>query len=150
MSIDNYARTITVSASPADAYHALTQGFAEWWTTPDRPIRKLGDRAKFTFPPGKSYWTFEASELVSGERVELTCVEALHLHEGQPAEIEQEWLGSKALWQIGTRSGATEIAFEHVGLNPRLLCYDICRQGWDLFFVDSLKKYLDTGVGKPY
>ncbi|WP_179954309.1 SRPBCC family protein [Denitrobaculum tricleocarpae] len=150
MTMENYSECISVSANPEAAYHALTQGIAQWWTKPDHPIAKVGDRAKFTFPPGKSYWTFEAVTLIPGERVEMKCVEALHLHEGQPREIEQEWLGTKVIWQIWREGDRTEIALEHIGLKPELLCYDICRQGWDFFFADSLKAYLDTGIGKPH
>lgn len=150
MTTENYRKSISVSASPQAAYEALTQGIAQWWTRPDRPVAKVGDRAKFTFPPGKSYWTFEASKLAPGERVEMNCVEALHLHEGQPDEIQQEWLGTKVIWQIARKGDQTEITLEHIGLKPELLCFDICRQGWDFFFADSLKEYLNTGIGKPH
>lgn len=150
MSTQNYLRTITVSATPIEAFQALTVGIENWWTKPDFPLTKSGDRAKFTFPPGKSYWTFEATLLIPHERIELTCVEAAHLHEGQPKEIEQEWLGTKVIWEITPKGNGTEICIEHVGLDPTLRCYDICEAGWDLFFVDSLKAYLDTGVGRPH
>lgn len=150
MTAENYSKSISVTANPEAAYHALTRGIAEWWTKPDQPITKVGDRAKFGFPPGKSYWTFEAVTLVPEERIEMQCVEALHLHEGQPPEIEQEWLGTKIIWQIWQEGDKTEIALEHIGLNPQLLCFDICRQGWDFFFAESLKEYLDSGVGKPH
>jgi len=28
--------------------------------------------------------------------------------------------------------------------------FEICESGWDYFFVDSLKAYLNTGVGLPH
>ena len=150
MSTENYAKTITVAATPDQAYQALTAGFDQWWTTPDRPILNVGDRAKFGFPPGITYWTFEATRLTPGERVELECIDALHIHDGQPKEIETEWLGTKAIWRIESHGDKTDIHFEHVGLKPSLICFGICQAGWDLFFVDSLKAYLDTGVGHPH
>lgn len=150
MITNNYSRTITVAASPDEAFDALTTEFEQWWTTPDKPIIEVGDRAKFSFPPGVSYWTFEATKLVPGNRVELKCVDARHVHEGQPREIEKEWLGTKAIWQIEARGNETAIHFEHVGLTPTLLCFGICEKGWDFFFVDSLKTYLDTGQGRPH
>ena len=150
MSANNYFRTITVTGTPDEAFRALTVGFDRWWTTPDQPIINVGDRAKFNFPPGTSYWTFEATRLSPSKRVELECVDALHVHEGQPREIEKEWLGTKAIWRIEARGDETAIHFEHVGLTPALICFGICKQGWDFFFVDSLKAYLDTGEGKPH
>lgn len=146
----NYKTSITVAARPDSVFRALTTGFEHWWTKPDRTIQAVGDRAKFTFPPGRSYWTFEAKRLVPGELVELECVEALHLHEGKPREIETEWLGTRAIWNISPTENGSLIRFEHVGLAPSLHCYEICEAGWDRFFVESLKAYLDTGRGMPH
>ena len=88
--------------------------------------------------------------VLTPERVELVCVDALHLLEGNPKEVETEWLDTKVIWEIEQQSEKTIIRFEHDGLTPNLLCYAICEAGWDLFFVDSLKAYLDTGIGKPF
>lgn len=150
MASENYTRTIRVAADVETAYWALTEGMHAWWTTPDAPMTKIGDRSKFTFPPGKSYWTFEAAALEPGRRVEMVCVDACHLHEGQPKEIEREWLGSRVIWDISPTAEGAELALEHQGLTSALHCFDICVAGWDLFFVDSLQAYLDTGTGKPH
>ena len=90
MSKANYRKSIDVTSNASTAFEAVTRGIEQWWTQPDRPMRQISDRAKFTFPPGKS------------------------------------------------------------GLTPQLLCYDICEAGWDMFFLHSLKQYLDTGRGKPH
>lgn len=82
--------------------------------------------------------------------VEWTCVDALHVHDGQPKAIEVEWLGTKVKWSINENATGTTIELEHEGLTPALLCYEICRAGWDLFFLDSLKAYLESGEGKPH
>lgn len=150
MSDTNYSRTITVAASAEEAYQALTQGFEFWWTKPDQPITTVGDQATFAFPPGAGYWTFQATDLRPGQYVEMVCVEAHHVSDGMPKAIEKEWLGSKVMWHIIETDGQIEIRFEHRGLNPNLLCYDVCTIGWDYFFVGSLKAYLDTGAGKPH
>ena len=149
MKPENYARTIIVKNTPEAAYHALTVGMENWWTKPDTPLSRLGDLAKFNFPPGLSFWTFEATVLIPNARVEMQCVKALHMHEGMPKEIEQEWLGTTVVWNILPKEKLTEITLEHIGLNSDLLCYDVCQAGWDFFFVDSLKSYLDTGLGTP-
>ncbi|WP_324730789.1 SRPBCC family protein [Pseudomonas paeninsulae] len=67
-----------------------------------------------------------------------------------PKKIEQEWLGTRLSWHLEAHDGHSTIHFEHLGRNPSLHCYGICLAGWDLFLVDSLKAYLDTGVGKPF
>ncbi len=150
MKNDNYKRTITVDASLEDVYVALTTGYANWWTPCDREFNKVGDRIKFTFPPNVSYWTFEARILEPNRFVELRCVEAYHKISDKPDASETEWLGSTVLWKIKSHAEQTKIHFTHYGLTPELDCYDVCESGWDMFFVDSLKSYLDTGVGKPH
>lgn len=148
MKQNSYQRTIETSGSGKQAYDALTSGFENWWTTESGKFEKVGDTVKFSFG-GFGYWTFKAI-LLEPNRIELECVEALHIHEGKPKEIETEWLGTRAIWDISEHDGVTKIAFLHDGLTPDLLCFDICEAGWDMFFVDSLKAYLDTGVGKPH
>ncbi|WP_299649073.1 SRPBCC domain-containing protein [uncultured Tateyamaria sp.] len=150
MTSPNYKKSIMVTADAAQAFDAVTSGVAHWWTRPDQPLRQIGDRAKFSFPPGQSYWTFELTGADKPSRVEWTCVDALHIHEGQPKAIETEWLGTQVFWDIHTDAGGTRIDLEHAGLTPQLLCYDICEAGWDMFFLGSLQQYLDTGQGAPH
>lgn len=145
-----FNRTIAVTADAESAYAALTTGFNHWWTNPEGTIQKVGDQAKFCFPPSVSFWTFEAVKLVPGKYVELLCIEASHKHEGQPKEIETEWLGTRIIWRIDEADGGTTITMRHVGLTPDLLCFDICVTGWDHFYTDSLRAYLSCGVGKPH
>ena len=150
MSKANYRKSIDVTSNASTAFEAVTRGIEQWWTQPDRPMRQISDRAKFTFPPGKSYWTFELTKAVKPSQVEWRCVDALHIHEGQLEAIQTEWLGTTVVWDISEESSGTRITIEHVGLTPQLLCYDICEAGWDMFFLHSLKQYLDTGRGKPH
>ncbi len=149
MTQDTYERTIQTTASLADAYAALTTGFTDWWTSDAGKFEKPGDVAKFGFSGQHGYWSFKATTL-EPDRIELECVEALHIHEGKPKEIETEWLGTRAVWDIRENADGTEIHFVHEGLTPDLLCFEICEAGWDMFFVDSLKAFLDTGTGKPH
>ncbi len=150
MTAPSYTKTIDVQAPPSAVFDAVTQGVAHWWTRPDQPLAKIGDRAKFTFPPGVSYWTFELTSTDQPTRVEWTCVDALHIYEGQPKEIETEWLHTKVLWHITEHGNGSRIEMQHQGLTPELLCYDVCAAGWDMFFLGSLKQYLDTGQGAPH
>lgn len=150
MSDKFYKRTILVNTNPDQVYWALTEGMHEWWTTPDKQMLSVGDKSKFSFPPGESYWTFMATQLTPTRHVEMVCVDALHIHKGQPKEIETEWLGTRVSWTMKALNGETEITVEHHGLVPTLHCYEICEAGWDFFFVKSLKAFLDTGQGMPH
>ncbi len=150
MTVQDYKKSILVTADADAAFNAVTVGVENWWTRPDQPLRQLGDRAKFLFPPGMSYWAFELTILDRPRLVEWTCVDALHVHGGQPEEIEKEWLGTKVNWTITPEAKGTKIEIKHAGLTPELLCYDVCQAGWDKFFLGSLKDYLNSGTGSPH
>ena len=149
MTQDNYERSIQTTAPRTDVFAALTTGIDRWWTSDAGKFEKPGDVAVIGFNGRRGYWAFKAISLEL-DMVELECVEALHIHEGMPKEIETEWLGTRVVWEIRDADDGTNINFVHHGLTPDLLCFDICEAGWDMFFVDSLKAYLDTGTGKTH
>ncbi len=144
----NYTREIVVSSTPVTVYKALTTGFDKWWTTDCNLVSKTGDKITFKFGP--SYWVMRASNLVPEKLVVLECIEAHHVHDGLPTTILNEWKGSKLRWEIHNQVEKTKIILVHEGLAPSLECYEVCEQGWDFFFVKSLKQYLDTGKGSPF
>ena len=144
----NYSREIVVSSTPDEAYKALTADFDKWWTTGCNSIYKTGDEIAFRFGP--SYWVMRAISLVPEKIVELECIEAHHVHDGLPSSILNEWKGSKLKWEIQKQEEKTKITLVHEGLVPSLECYEVCEQGLNYFFVNSLKQCLDTGEGSPF
>lgn len=87
-------------------------------------------------------------ELVPGHRVTWECIEQKHVDES--LSTHDEWVGTKLRWEIELTATGTRVTFVHEGLVPQLECYEICEAGWDNFFLNSLKNYLDAGVGQPY
>lgn len=144
----DYTREIAVSCSPAEVYKALTADFNKWWTTECNSISNIGDKITFKF--GSSYWVMSANNLVAEKLVVLECIEANHIHDGLPSSILKEWIGTKLKWEIQNQGKKSKIVFNHDGLVPSLECYEVCKQGWEYFFVTSLKQYLDTGKGAPF
>ena len=140
--MSNYTATITVSVSAETAYTAIAQEMSDWWTSMSAKFLATGDRAKTDFG-GKSFWTFEAITLDKPKAVELRSCEAYHIHDGLPEEIKEEWLDSILRFEIKDTKEGLKITLTHEGLMPNLICYDVCKAGWDHFFLGSLKKYLD-------
>ena len=147
MFANSYTREIIVSNTPSAAYRALTTEFDKWWTVSSGRVTAEGDIITFRFNP--TYWTMRVTKLVPNKCVELECTEAHHIHEGLPASVLKEWERTKLKWDIQQEGNKTKISFVHEGLVPSLNCYEICEMGWDHFFVNSLKKYLDSGEGNP-
>lgn len=147
----NYQKTLTINASPQAVYQALTSGFDQWWTpTQGQYFSCVGDTVKFTFPPQVSYWTFMAKTLTPDSFIELECIEAHHIMLDQLESSTTEWLGSTLQWRLEGQETQTHIHFTHNGLTPELDCYTVCEAGWDFFFMQSLKAYLETGKGTPH
>lgn len=150
MHTEHYTRRITVNTTASQAYQALTDGYSLWWTPCEHSFSHIGDRITFRFPPQASYWTFEATALVPSQYVELLCVEANHILLDKPASSKTEWLGTSLRFNIETVGDQTQVELIHSGLTPDKDCYEICEAGWDHFFLNSLSKYLNTGVGEPH
>jgi uncharacterized protein YndB with AHSA1/START domain len=148
MADQGFKREIIVSKEPGAVYRALTKEIDKWWTISADIVSEVGDHVTFRFDP--TYWTMIVQELIPERLIVLECVEANHFHEGMPLSIRDEWLGTKLRWEIAPHGEGTRITFIHEGLVPALECYEICKAGWEYFFVNSLKSYLETGVGQPW
>lgn len=148
---ENYQAKIRVLASQDASFHSIATQMDKWWTsTIEGGLERVGDKVTAHFPPDYGYWTFEASVLRKSSRLEMTCVDAHHKVEGQPEEIDQEWLGTKIIWELEIIGDETEITMTHVGLTPKLNCWGICLDGWDHFFKSSLKAHLDGAEASPH
>ena len=139
----DYTATITSSLSAEVVYKAITEEMSDWWTSMSGKFLKTGDKAKTDFG-GKSYWSFESTVMDEPSRIELTCHDANHIHEGLSDHIRTEWLGTKLLFEITEEDGKTRIDFTHEGLTPRLECFEVCKAGLDHYFLGSLKSYLEA------
>ena len=144
MTLVDYTREIVVSNTASAAFRALTTEFDKWWTASSAPIADVGDLVTFRFDP--TYWTMRVTKLSENQCVELQCVEAQHIHDGLPASILKEWEGTVLRWDIEPEVKLTRIHFLHKGLVPSLNCYEVCEQGWDHFFISSLKRHLDSSA----
>ena len=78
-------------------------------------------------------------------KVELNLTpRGVHIEVGLPKAIREEWLGSKLMFDIKENSDGSQIDFIHEGLGPQLICHDVCVEGWDHFFGNSLKDYVNA------
>ena len=138
----DYKATITTNKSIEIVYKAIAEEMSDWWTPMSNKFLKIGDQAKTDFG-GESYWSFEATLLDNPRRIELVCHDAYRIHEGLSDNIRTEWLGTKLVFEIIEENEKTSIDFTHVGLVHELECYEVCKGGWDYFFLESLKKYIN-------
>lgn len=143
----SYSQKVVISAPKEAAINAFTKNVEKWWGKVDKPASLPGDVFKVSF--GEAYWKFKVVDMQNEERISWECVEAHQVHRGLEG-MEEEWLETRLHWKIlPIDEHHTEVHFEHQGLVPSFICYDVCSSAWDYFIKESLKNYLEKGNGSP-
>jgi len=66
-----------------------------------------------------------------------------------PTGHAKEWLGTRMEFDIVPTGSGSELRFRHVGLTPRLECWDACAAAWT-YFMASIEACATTGLGTPF
>lgn len=146
--MNHYQQKINYEGSSELAFDAIAKEMSKWWTKMSGQFLSIGDKAKTDFGM-ESYWVFEAVTLDSPHLIELKCCEANHIHSDGSVDMKEEWLNSVLKFEISNDGKISEVLFTHIGLHPELKCYDVCKAGWDHYFLKSLKDFLSGGKAVP-
>jgi hypothetical protein len=139
----SFVRSVPVNASRASVFDAVSTlaGLRSWWTPITGGSPGAGGQLRFEFQGMDECIIMQVDRADSPRAVHWTCV----MHTGL-----DEWTGTQLRFELVRRSAkACVLNFRHIGLGPRLACYDDCRQGWD-HFLASLVGYVENGKGMPY
>jgi uncharacterized protein YndB with AHSA1/START domain len=146
--MNHFQQTLTVAASPADVYAALTtiDGLRNWWSQDCDGSSEVGGTIHFRF--GTCFNDMRVDQLDRNKEVRWHCTRAHTV--GDAVTHEGEWVGTAPVFHLrDAGQGKTEVHFEHIGLVPALQCYGMCLKGW-AHFLASLQQYVETGEGTPY
>lgn len=141
---ENFTTTITVDATPREAFDAIND-VSGWWGRITGSTAVIGDEFVYLVP-GVHYSGFRVTEILA-ERHVAWLVTGSYL---APTADKQEWTGTTVRFGIEQIDGGTRITFTHEGLEPERECYELCSNAWSMFVNDSLKAFIETGDGKPY
>jgi len=149
----NYQHSLTIAATPAAVYAALTtiDGLRAWWTQDCEGTTEVNGIIHFRF--GASHKEMRIERLEPGREVRWQCTRA-HIA-ADSITRKDEWVGTEPVFLISDagpgheKQGRTRLDFEHIGLVPSFECYGLCYKGWQ-HFLGSLQQYLETGEGTPY
>lgn len=137
----DYNTKVVVKAPQEIAFNAIANKLNDWWGKTNGEIKKVGD--EFTIHFGNAFWKFRVLHFEEFKELTWECID------GQP-EFNKEWIGSKIFWKFSEIKNETFIKMIHIGLNPSLNCYDICSKTWDRYIEESLKSYVENGIGMPH
>ena len=133
-----------VPQSP-EAVFAAINDVRSWWAGEiDGPTNALG--AEFTYRHGEAHRsTQRVTTFVPGRKVAWRVVDSRLAF----ADTPDEWTGTDIVFDIARSGGETEVRFSHIGLVPRVQCYEACSQAWTFFAGKSLRSLITTGAGLP-
>lgn len=132
----NFSTTITVPESPQDVFNRITSDVAKWWGGPDLSGSTTEVNDEFIIQhPGAHYSKQRIVELVPCQKlVWLVTESTLYWLQND----QQEWTGTRMIFQLHAESGQTVLHFTHEGLVPEKECYALCHEGWNTVIKDYL------------
>jgi hypothetical protein len=144
MSNQDYTISFLVDNTAEEAFKAI-QNVRGWWTE-----RVDGDTAKLNDEFSVQFWDVHYSKQKLIEVTPYSKIVWL-ITESKLTFIEQEdeWTGTKIVFDISQKAGQTEVRFTQIGLTPQVECYKDCSNAWGGYITGSLKSLIETGKGKP-
>jgi hypothetical protein len=148
MNDQSFTTTLSVPATPAEAYAAINDVRGWWSRDVDGPTDTLG--AEFAYRGNQDGVNLHraqlrVADLVPGERV------VWHVVDNWMSFIDdqREWTDTRIVFEITPTADGSEIRFSHVGLVPSYECHAVCVDAWTFFVQDSLRALIVTGHGEP-
>ena len=129
---------LTIEAPPQRVWGAITQQdeIVQWWAYEARVTPEVGSLAEFRFRQGAFVMQFEVAELDQDEKVRWI------------SKSPPQWAGSSVTWQLTPVHNGTKLIFTHDGFAEVDEAHEWTRGAW-VYFLASLKSYLETGKGTP-
>ena len=144
MKAQDYHISITVDATPAEAFMSVNN-VTEWWTENlEGSSQNLND--EFTVRFGDVHYSRQKLvEFIPNKKVVWLVTDSkLNF-----IKDKQEWTNTKIVFELSARDGKTKIDFIHFGLLPEVECYDACSNAWSQYIQGSLLNLITTGKGVP-
>jgi uncharacterized protein YndB with AHSA1/START domain len=140
----SYTTSFTVAQTPEQVFAAVTNPRGWWGEGITGVTDKLG--GSFIYRHGPIHVSTQTiTELVPGKKV-VWKISKSHLNF---VEKGDEWDGTEVIFDIAKKGAKTQLTITHAGLVPQFQCYEGCSEGWNYYLNDSLKPFIETGVGQP-
>lgn len=147
MKAKDYTFQFTVEASAHEVFDKINS-VSKWWTEElEGSSKKLNDEFTVRFFDDVHVSTQKIVELVPDKKIVwLVTKSKLNFIKKQ-----DEWTGTKIVFEIAEKDNKTQVQFTHIGLVPEIECYEDCTGsgGWERYLKGSLVKLLKDGKGVP-
>lgn len=138
----NFTTTITVDNSSEEVFNAINTVAAWWQGEIEGSAGSVNDEFAYRMKD-IHYSKQKVVELVPGKKVVWLVTDSALTFTKQ----QDEWTGTKIVFDITTDNGKTTLHFTHDGLVPSFECYGGCSNGWEMLIQKSLHSLITSGAG---
>lgn len=144
MKNQNFTTAIMVDQTPKEVFNAVTN-VRGWWSKQIKGgTEKLND--EFIFEVKDVHYSKQKLvEVIPDEKVVWLVTESNMTF----IKDNDEWTGTKIIFDISKRENKTQLVFTHEGLVPEVECFDACSPAWTQYIQHSLFNLITTGKGDP-
>jgi hypothetical protein len=141
MTTTDFTTSILVDQSPEEVFNAINN-VRGWWS---QNIEGRTDKLNSDFIYRDKYLT--AKMKITEFSIHKIVWDVIETH-NEFFKNNNEWDGTKIVFDITSKGNKTELKFTHVGLVPQFECFSVCSNSWEFFITTSLKSLIETGKGK--
>ena len=146
MERNNFTLTLQTEQSSAEVFEAIKK-VRDWWSgfyseEIEGKSEKLGDEFNFRAAGGAHFSTQKLIEVIPNQKIVWLITDSKFTF----IEKQDEWTGTKVIFEITKSNGKTELTFTHEGLTPDSECYNDCAPGWTLYLEKKLRPMISAAV----
>ncbi|GAA3975108.1 SRPBCC family protein [Mucilaginibacter dorajii] len=144
MNNQDLSASIEVKQSPKQAFDAVTNVRGWWSENIEGGTSKLND--EFTYEVKNLHrCTMRLIEVIPNQKIVWLVLDNYFSF----VKDQNEWKGTKVIFEISEQNGKTQVHFTHQGLVPGHECYEICSEAWTGYITGSLSDLITAGKGQP-
>jgi hypothetical protein len=144
MKNQDYHSSITAHSTLEEAFNKISH-VSEWWAKDfEGKSEEPDDVFTVRFKNGDMY-KVKVAEVIPNKKIVWEVIDS---YQGWHND-HTEWVGTKIVWEVFSKTDSIEVKITHLGLVPKFECFDTCSQGWDYLMGKSLLNFLNSNKGMP-
>ncbi len=144
MKKSNLTSTLLVDQTPEEVFHAINNVRGWWSKEIEGGTDKLNDEFTYRYKD-MHYSKQRIIEMVPNKKIVWLVLDSQLTF----IKKQDEWTGTKVIFDIVEKKDKTEVLFTHLGLTPDSECFDACTNGWNHYLQNSLINLIAAGTGSP-